>query len=77
MDLVAEYAFWYSAAPRHDQPWHEVLALIERCGRFEARTKLATAEGSMLGRPVGESLMGMRDLVISALERQAYPPRNS
>lgn len=76
MDLVADYARTYGGAPRHDQPWHEVLALLSRTARFEMRDRLIVADGTVLGQPVAESERAQTQLLKAKLRDIAYPGEN-
>lgn len=72
MDWEAEYAERYGGPPRSDQPWHQVIALMERIGRFRAREILCVVEGNLLSRPpqqAGDT--GHRELRLAELERYA------
>lgn len=71
MDVVAEYAAAYGGAPRPDQPWHEVLALVVRAPRFEQRRVLHSASGAALAQ--GPDMSGQKEMVLGAIERNAYP----
>lgn len=70
MDLTAEYARMYGGAPRADQSWHEVLGLVRRINRFEARARLAVLDGSSLAQPAGDSAASsLRGMQLAKLQR--------
>ena len=71
MDLVANYARTYGGPPRPDQPWHEVLALARRVGRFDARDLLTVFDGTRLSQPAENETI--RAMQISALRKIAHP----
>ncbi|HWP38948.1 MAG TPA: hypothetical protein VNL18_15485 [Gemmatimonadales bacterium] len=76
MDWEAEYAARYGGPPRPDQPWHQVLALMARIGRFAARDILRVVEGTFLARPPEDEFSaGQRQLRLDQLERYAAGER--
>lgn len=77
MDVLAEYADRYKHMPPPEMPWHEFLALVSRVDRFDVRDRLRLADGEILGQPVSEKDMGIRQLQRAKLEGIAWPWRKS
>lgn len=71
MDLHAEYSRTYGGAPRADQPWHEVLAMVRRCARFDARARSIVRDGTVFGQPIDKSDAGLHSMKLTALRRAA------
>jgi hypothetical protein len=71
MTLIALYAEKYGGAPRDEQPWHEVVALLDRIPGLDARERLLIAHGTALGQPVDSSQMGMREMELMQIKRLA------
>lgn len=73
--MLAEYARLYGGAPRPEQPWHEVIALVQRAERFEVREIILAARGTAMGQPISEKVLGQRALLEAKLHDIAYPGR--
>lgn len=71
MDMEAEYASHYGGAPRAEQTWHQVVAYVQRIGRFETRDFLHMTDSHMMAQPVPKDMVGQRAMVRAKLERVA------
>jgi hypothetical protein len=70
---VAEYAHAYGRVPLDTEPWHQVMALVSRTGRFEVRERLVVAAGMADGQPVHPDYAPIRAMEHEKLAKMAYP----